>query len=428
MAEGNILGRAKHAWNAFFDQKDPATNPLIEGGSDSGYGGRRPDRARMYLGGEQSIAASVYTRMAIDVSVVTVQHVKVDENSRYIETIKSGLNDCLTMTANIDQTGAAFLRDAAMSMFSEGVIAIVPVETTRDPTNSESWDINTLRVGTIKTWYPRAVRVDLYNERTGKHEEITLPKSMVAIVENPFYNIMNEPNSTLKRLIRKLNLLDVVDEQSSSGKLDLIIQLPYLIRSQARKEQAEKRRKDIEDQLRGSEYGIAYTDGTEKIIQLNRPTENNLMAQIEFLTSMLYSQLGITTGVMDGTADEATMINYYKRTIEPVVAAITDSMTRTFISKTARTQGQRVVMFNDPFKLVPVSALAELADKLTRNEILSSNEFRAVMGFKPSKEPNADALVNKNLPSAAQPAALPPASDPNQAELSGLDILARVSN
>jgi hypothetical protein len=335
--------------------------------------------------------------MAIDIASLKVQHVKVDENERYLDTIKSGLNDCLTVSANIDQTGSAFLQDAAMSLFNEGAIALVPVDTTSDPTNSGEWDIKTLRVGSIKAWYPTQVRVDLYNDRTGHHEEITLPKTTVAIVENPLYNIMNSPNSTLKRLLRKLTLLDVVDEQSSSGKLDLIIQLPFLIKGEARKKQAEERRQSIEDQLRGTEYGIAYTDATEKIIQLNRPTTNNLMEQIEYLTSMLYSQLGLTTSIMDGTADEATMINYQKRTIEPVMSAIVDSMERTFISKTARTRGQRLMTFNDPFKLVPMSVIAEIADKFTRNEILSSNEVRSAIGYKPSKDPSAEELRNKNI-------------------------------
>lgn len=396
MAE-NVLKRAVRAWNAFLNKDDDRSPVLSEGGYTSGYGGRRPDRAQAYSNGERSISASVYTRMAIDIASLKVQHVKVDENERYLDTIKSGLNDCLTVSANIDQTGSAFLQDAAMSLFNEGAIALVPVDTTSDPTNSGEWDIKTLRVGSIKAWYPTQVRVDLYNDRTGHHEEITLPKTTVAIVENPLYNIMNSPNSTLKRLLRKLTLLDVVDEQSSSGKLDLIIQLPFLIKGEARKKQAEERRQSIEDQLRGTEYGIAYTDATEKIIQLNRPTTNNLMEQIEYLTSMLYSQLGLTTSIMDGTADEATMINYQKRTIEPVMSAIVDSMERTFISKTARTRGQRLMTFNDPFKLVPMSVIAEIADKFTRNEILSSNEVRSAIGYKPSKDPSAEELRNKNI-------------------------------
>lgn len=392
-----IVARISRAWNAFFNKTESFLN---------NWGARystRPDRSRLSFGNERSIIAAVYNRLALDVSEMNVQHVRVDENGRYLSDVKSGLNDCLTVSANIDQTGTAFLHDVAMSLFDEGSIAIVPVDTTRDPTDSDAYDVNSLRVGKITEWYPQAVRVKVYNERTGKHEEITLPKWSVAIVENPLYAIMNEPNSTLKRLIRKLNLLDAVDEQSSSGKLDLIIQLPYLIKNAARKDQAEARRKDIEDQLRGSEYGIAYTDGTEKIVQLNRPAENNLMGQIEYLTSMLYSQLGLTMAIMDGTADEKTMINYYKRTIEPITDAIVDSMNRTFISKTARTQGQRLMVFVDPFKLVPMSVLAELADKFTRNEILTGNEFRAIIGFKPKKDPAADQLRNKNITPASTP-------------------------
>jgi hypothetical protein len=386
--------RVSRAWNAFLNRTDPfAPSPFEEGYSSS----VSPSRKRLSMGNERSLNAAIISRMALDVSTIKINHVRIDENSRFTEVINSGLNDCLNMSANIDQTGAAFIQDAATTLFDQGVIAIVPVDTTRDPTDSEAYDIHSLRVGTIRQWYPSAVRVDLYNDRTGKHEELTLPKTTVAIVENPMYNIMNEPNSTLNRLIRKLNLLDVVDEQSSSGKLDLIIQLPYLIKSDARREQAEKRRKDITDQLRGSEYGVAYTDGTEKIIQLNRPVENNLMSQIEYLTSMLYSQLGLTMSIMDGTADEKTMLNYYKRTIEPVTTALVNSMARTFLSKTARTQGQRLMAFNDAFKLVPMSDLAELSDKFTRNEILSSNEVRSIIGFRPAADPSADELRNKNL-------------------------------
>lgn len=389
-----ITQRISRAWNAFRNKKDPyLVSPFGEGYSSTS----RPGRARFSVGNERSLNTSVYNRMAIDVSTLKIQHVRVDEDGNFVEIIKSGLHDCLNVSANIDQTAPAFMQEAAISLFDQGVIAIVPVDTTRDPTDSDAYDVNSLRVGAIKQWYPRHARIDLYNDRTGKHEEITLPKNTIAIVENPLYNVMNEPNSTLNRLIRKLNLLDVVDEESSSGRLDIIIQLPYLLKTEARREQAEKRRKDIEAQLRGSEYGIAYTDGTENVIQLNRPTENNLMSQIEYLTSMLYSQLGLTMSVMDGTADEATMINYYKRTIEPVTNAIVNSMSRTFISKTARTQGQKLMAFNDLFGLVPMSDLAEMADKFTRNEILSSNEFRGIMGYKPSNQPGANELRNKNL-------------------------------
>lgn len=335
--------------------------------------------------------------MALDISSLRIQHVFVDENEQYTGGKDSGLNECLTRSANIDQTGPAFIRDAVVSLFDEGAIAIVPVDTTYDPTNSDAYDVTSLRVAKITQWYPRSVQVEVYNDRTGNRETLTLPKTTVAVVENPLYNIMNQPNSTLKRLIRKLNLLDAVDEQSGSGKLDLIIQLPYVIKSEAREKQAEKRRKDIEDQLKDSQYGVAYTDGTEKITQLNRPAENNLMTQIEYLTSMLYSQLGITEGIMDGTADEATMLNYLRRTIEPVAQEIITSMERTFISKTARTQGQRLKFFSDPFKLVPMTVLADAADKFTRNEVLTGNDVRGVIGFKPSKEPTANQLRNKNI-------------------------------
>lgn len=389
-----IGARISRAWNAFVSRSENFVRTIYESGSSYSS---RPDRSRFTMGNERSIIASVYNRLALDVASMRIQHVRTDENKRYIGDIDSGLNTCVNLSANIDQTGTAFLQDAAMSLFDEGAIAIVPVDTTRDPTDSDAYDVNSLRVGKIKDWFPRAVRIELYNDNTGRREEVVLPKTAVAIVENPLYAIMNEPNSTLKRLVSKLNMLDVVDEQSSSGKLDLIIQLPYIIKSEARKAQAEERRASIEEQLRGSQHGIAYTDGTEKIIQLNRPTENNLMAQIEYLTSMLYSQLGLTTSIMDGSADEATMLNYYKRTIETVTNAIVESMARTFISKTARTQGQMLMTFADPFKLVPMAALTEMADKFTRNEILSSNEIRGIIGFKPSTEPNADVLRNKNL-------------------------------
>jgi hypothetical protein len=353
---------------------------------------------------------SVYNRIAMDCAAISIQHVKLDENKRYIETVESGLNSCLNLSANIDQTGRTFLQDAFLSMFDEGCIALVPVDTSFNPKETGSYDIDSMRVGKITEWYPQHVKVRLYNERNGRKEEVVLPKSVVAIVENPLYAVINEPNSTMQRLIRKLNILDAIDEQSGSGKLNLIIQLPYVVKTKARQEQAEARRKDLEYQLTGSKYGIAYTDGTEKVVQLNRSVDNNLMGQIEYLTSMLYSQLGITQAVMDGTADEKTMLNYYNRTIEPILSAFTDEMKRKFLTKTARTQGQSIVFFRDPFKLVPVAELAEIADKMTRNEIMSSNEIRQVVGMKPSNDPKADELRNRNLsaPKEEQAPAPPP--------------------
>ena len=398
--EDTIMQKLSRAWNAFRNKDRLLQVVANERGASSSS---RPDRTRLSFGNERSIIASIFTRLSVDVASVNVQHIRVDDEGRYLETIKSGLNDCLTLSANIDQTGAGFLQDAALSLFDEGAIAIVPVDTTADPTISGAYDVNSMRVGKIREWFPSSVRVDVYNDRTGRHEEITLPKQMVAIVENPFYSVMNEANSTLKRLILKLNLLDSIDKSSNSGKLDIIIQLPYLLKSEAKKERADARRKEIEDQLTGSTYGIAYTDGTEKVIQLNRPTENNLMAQIEYLTSMLYSQLGLTASIMDGTADEKTMINYQARTIDPIVTAIVDSMSRTFITKTARTQGQRIFAFTDAFKLVPMSVLSEMVDKFTRNEVISSNEVRSIIGMKPSKDPKADELRNKNINNATTP-------------------------
>jgi hypothetical protein len=334
---------------------------------------------------------------------MSIQHVRLDQNGRYIETINSSLNDALTLAANADQTGRAFIQDVVMSMFDEGCVAIVPVETTLNPSVSGSYDIQSLRTGQILEWFPSEVRVRVYNERTGRKEDITLPKSMVAIIENPLYAVMNEPNSTLKRLITKLNLLDAIDQQSGSGKLDLIIQLPYVIKTEARRKEAEKRRQDIEGQLAGSKYGIAYTDGTEKVTQLNRPADNNLMTQITYLTSMLYGQLGMTESIFDGTADEKTMLNYYNRTIEPILSSITDGMRWKFLTKTARTQNQTIAAYRDPFRLVPVNDLAEIADKFTRNEILTSNEIRSVIGMKASKDPRADELRNKNLNANDEP-------------------------
>lgn len=385
--------RLQHAWNAFMNQgnNDYYHQPT---GIVSTY---RPDRMRLTRGNERSIVTSVYNRIALDVASIEIYHAKLDEDGRFTETIPSGLNECLTLNANLDQTGKAFLQDVVMSMMDEGVIAIVPVDTTFNPTVTGAYDINSMRVGKIIQWEPSHVRVRLYNEKTGYHEEVTLPKKVVAIIENPLYAVINEPNSTMQRLIRKLSLLDVIDEQSGSGKLDLIIQLPYIIKSEARKQQAEARRKDIEMQLAGSKYGIAYTDGTEKITQLNRPVENNLMKQIEYLTAMLYSQLGITQSILDGTADERTMLNYYDRTINPIITAIADEMRRKFLTKTARTQGQSIIYFRNPFKLVPVNELAEISDKFTRNEIATSNEIRQIIGWKPSDDPGADELRNKNL-------------------------------
>ena len=389
--------RLQHAWNAFLN-RDP-TYEFRDHGMISTY---KPDRVRFTRGNERSIVTSVYNRIALDVSSIDINHAKLDENGRFKEIIQSGLNECLTLNANIDQTGKAFIQDVVMSMMDEGCVAIVPVDTTTNPTITGSFDINSLRTGQIIEWRPEFVKVRLYNDRTGQKEDVLLPKKSVAIIENPLYAVINEPNSTMQRLIRKLNLLDVIDEQSGSGKLDLIIQLPYVIKSEARRQQAENRRKDIEMQLAGSKYGIAYTDGTEKITQLNRPAENNLMKQIEYLTSMLYSQLGITQSVLDGTADERTMLNYYNRTIEPIISAIIDEMKRKFLTKTARTQNQSIVYFRNPFKLVPINELAEISDKFTRNEIATSNEIRQIIGWKPSDDPGADELRNKNLNQKAE--------------------------
>lgn len=390
--EMDIGSRLKHAWNAFMN-RDP-TEVDYDIGPAYYY---RPDRPRLTRGNERSIVTAVYNRIALDVSDIDIRHVRLDKNGRYIEDIDSGLNNCLTVEANIDQTGKAFIQDVVMSMLDEGCVAIVPVDTTLNPKVTGSYDINSMRTGKIVQWYPQHVKVNLYNDKTGRKEEVTLPKSMVAIVENPLYAVMNEPNSTLQRLIRKLNLLDYVDEQTGAGKLDLIIQLPYVIKSNARRQQAEDRRADIERQLKDSKYGIAYTDGTERITQLNRPVENNLMKQIEYLTSMLYSQLGINQAVLDGTADEKTMLNYTNRSIGPIISAIVDEMKRKFLTKTARSQMQSIRYFKDPFKLVPVNEIAEISDKLTRNEIASSNEIRQIIGWKPSQDPAADELRNKNL-------------------------------
>ena len=391
--ELEVSSRLKHAWNAFVNNRDPTASYRDIG---PGYS-YRPDRPRLTRGNERSIITSVYNRIALDVAANDIRHVKLDEDDRFSEIIDSGLNNCLALDANIDQTGRAFIQDAVMSMLDEGCVALVPIETTFNPQQTGSFDINTIRTGKVLDWYPKHVRVSVYNERSGKREEIVLPKDTIAIIENPLYAVMNEPNSTMQRLIRKLNLLDAIDEQSGSGKLDLVIQLPYVVKTEARRQQAEARRKDIEMQLAGSKYGIAYTDGTEKITQLNRSVDNNLMKQIEYLTSMLYSQLGITQAVLEGTADEKTMLNYYSRTIEPIIAAIVDEMKRKFLTKTARTRRQSIAFFRDPFKLVPVDNIAEIADKFTRNEIMTSNEIRQKIGMKPSKDPKADKLINSNL-------------------------------
>ena len=390
--ELSLGSRLKHAWNIFIG-KDPADYYRNVG---TGYS-YRPDRPRLTKGNEQSIVTSVYNRIAMDSAAIKIQHVKLDDNGRFLSVMETGLNNCLTVEANLDQTGRAFIQDIVMSMLDEGCVAIVPIDTTFNPEITGAYDIKSMRTGKILEWFPKHVRVRVYNELTGMKEDITLPKSVVGIIENPLFAVINEPNSTMQRLIRKLNLLDVVDEQNSSGKLDLIIQLPYVIKTEARRQQAEIRRKDIENQLSGSKYGIAYTDGTERITQLNRAVENNLMTQVQYLTSMLYSQLGITQSILDGSADEKTMLNYYNRTIEPILSAIVDEMKRKFLTKTARSQLQSISFFRDPFKLVLVSDLAEISDKMTRNEIMCSNEIRQIIGMKPSDDPRADELRNKNL-------------------------------
>ena len=395
--EMTLGSRLRHAWNTFLS-RDPLSYRYFFGPSYA----YRPDRPIFSRGNERSIVTSVYNRIALDVSSMTIQHVRLDENDRFKEVIESGLNNCLNLEANIDQTGRAFVQDIVMSMLDEGCVAIVPVDTTFNPKETGSFDISTMRTGKILEWYPQHVKVRVYNDRKGEKEDILVPKSTVAIVENPFYSVMNEPNSTMQRLIRKLNLLDAIDEQSGSGKLNLIIQLPYVIKTAARRQQAEERRKDIEEQLSGSKYGVAYTDGTEHVVQLNRPVDNNLMSQIEYLTSMLYSQLGLTQGIMDGSADEKTMQNYYTRTIEPILSAIVDEMKRKFLTKTARSQKQSILFFRDPFKLVPVGEIAEISDKMTRNEIMTSNEIRQKIGMKPSTDPKADELRNSNLSAPAE--------------------------
>ena len=402
MEKPTLMDRLKNSWNAFRN-RDP-TIFYNEPGISYTY---RPDRVRFSRGNERSIVTSVYNKIAMDVASVDIRHCRIDENGRYTEDIDSDFNRCLTLEANIDQSHRAFRQDIVMSMFDEGAVAIVPIEAKGDPTLSTSFDIRSMRVGKIVEWFPRSVKVEVYNDRTGKKEKIIMPKKSVGIVENPLYSVINEPNSTMKRLIRKLNILDAIDEQSGSGKLDLIIQLPYAVKGELKEQQANKRRDSIVDQLKGP-YGIAYIDGTEKVTQLNRPVENNLMKQIEYLTNLLYSQIGITPSVMDGTADEKTMLNYNNRTVEPIVSAIVDAMKRSFISRTAMTQGQTLMAFRDPFKLVPINNIAEIADKFTRNEILTSNEVRQIIGFKPSSDPKADQLINSNI---AQPKEQPSLGD-----------------
>lgn len=411
----NTLGsRLKHAWNAFTNNRDPTITYHDIG---PGYS-IRPDRPRFSRGNERTIITSILNRIALDAASIDLVHCKLDDNGRFVENVNSKLNSCLTLSANIDQTGRAFRHDIYMSLLDEGSVAIVPVETTMNPKVTDSYDISSMRVGKIVEWFPQYVRISLYNERTGRKEEVTMHKSKVAIVENPLYPVMNEPNSTVQRLIRKLALLDNIDEQSGSGKLDLIIQLPYVVKSEARRQQAEKRRKDIEMQLAGSKYGIAYTDGTEKITQLNRSLENNLLKQIEYLMTQAYSQLGLTQAIMEGTADEKTMLNYYDRTVEPLVAAVADAMKRVFLTKTARTQMQSITYFRNPFKLVPVNDVAEIADKFTRNEIMTSNEIRQIVGMKPSNDPKADELRNSNLnhPDEKQQLTKPVAEVPEKEE------------
>lgn len=391
--ESSFGSRLKQAWNVFRKGGEPTLPANYYGASYS----RRPDRVRLTRGNERSIATSIFNRIALDVAAIDIRHCQMDENGRFKEELNTDLNNCLSLSANLDQTARAFIQDVVISMFDEGCVAIVPVDTYGDPEFSESYDIETMRVGKIVEWFPDRVKVQVYNEQTGEKQDIICLKKYTAIIENPLYSVINEPNSTMQRLIRKLSLLDVTDEQTASGKLDLIIQLPYVIKSEARRKQADDRRRDIETQLTGSKYGIAYTDGTERITQLNRSLENNLLKQVEYLTNLAFSQLGITQSILDGTADDKTMLNYYSRTVEPIISAIVDEMKRKFLSKTARTQKKTIAFFRDPFKLVPVNDIAEIADKFTRNEIMTSNEIRQVIGMKPSKDPKADQLVNSNI-------------------------------
>ncbi|WNT45394.1 portal protein [Arthrobacter phage Argan] len=414
MGFGDVL---KHAWNAFSERDNKPRSPFENLGNSYGM---RPDRRRLSTINDKSILSTIYTRIANDVASISIKHVRLDQNERYSETMNTDLNECLTLQANIDQSARAFRQDMVESLLDKGVIAIVPVDTSLDPTKTAGYDIQTLRVGEVIQWFPKHVRVLVYNETKGEREEVTLPKKFVAVVENPFYNVMNEPNSTLQRLRRKLSLLDFIDEQAGSGKLDLIIQLPYVIKSEARKQQANQRRTDIEEQLKNGKYGIAYTDGTEKITQLNRPAENNMLKQIEMLTAQLHSELGLTPEVFNGSASEQVMLNYHNRTIEPILTSITEAMKRTFLTKTARTQLQSIEFFRDPFKLVPVSSIADIADKFTRNEILSSNEVRGIIGFKPSSDPKAEELRNSNMP---QPDQMGAPADPAVADTSEQDAI-----
>ncbi len=404
---GKIQNYIQHAWNAFQDKNN---NPLETSYELGQYQAIRPDRPRLRISNERTIVTPILTRLAIDVAAVDLRHARVDENENFVEEVDSGLTNCLRFEANIDQATTAFKQDIAWTLFDHGVAAIVPVDTTLNPDKTGGYDIKTLRVGEITAWYPKHVKVNLYNENRGMREEIVLPKSYVAIVENPLYSVMNEPNSTLKRLMHKLTLLDTIDEQQGSDKLNMIIQLPYVIKSEARRKQAEQRRDDIEMQLRESKYGIAYTDGSEKITQLNRSIENDLPQQVEYLTNLLYSQLGLTKEVIDGTASEQTMLNYQARTIKPIMKAISEAMTRTFLTKTARSQSQMIVFGFNPFELVPVNNIAEIADKFTRNEVLTANEIRSAIGFRPSGDPKADKLQNSNMPQPQEP---PPPSDEN---------------
>lgn len=411
MEKRSIASRLKHAWNIFFNR-----DPTLDYRDKTGSYYYRSDRVRFSRGNERSIVTAIYNRIAMDAASIDIRHVKLDENGRYLEDMDSHFNDCLTLEANIDQSARAFRHDCYMSLIDEGYMAIVPVDTTGNILQTDSYDILSFRTGKIVEWKSYSVKVKVYNERTGQKEDVWLPKSSVGIVENPFYAVMNEPSSTLQRLIRKLNLLDAIDEQSSSGKLDLIIQLPYVVKGDLKKKMAEDRKTDLENQLAGSKYGIAYIDGTENVTQLNRPVENNLLKQIEYLTNMLYSQLSMNQSILDGTADAKTMINYDNRTIEPLVAAVVDEMKRKFLTKTARTRGQSVMYFRDPFRLMPLDTMAEVADKLTRNEILSKNEVRQKIGFKPSKDPKADQLINSNIsqPTEAQPAQADPSEQSKQ--------------
>jgi len=409
---GALTTKIKHAWNAFVSDEDRFREPAYVEGAFGSVG--RPDRPRLFFSNERSIISSIYTRISIDVAAINFRHARLDDQDRFQEEIPSYLNNCLKVEANLDQAASAFRQDIVETLFDKGVAAIVPVVTTLNPQTSGGFDIKTMRVGEVVQWYPQHVKVSVYNEAKGKRFNLILEKKTVAIVYNPLYQVMNEPNSTLQRLIRKLNMLDVVDEASSSGKLDLIIQLPYVVKSESRRTQAEQRRKDIELQLKGSQYGIAYTDGTEKITQLNRPTENNLLKQVEYLTTMLYGQLGITEEIMSGTADEAAMLNYHNRTIEPITRAIKEAMDRAFLTKTARAQKQAILPYRDPLKFVPIGQIAEIADKLARNEIASSNEIRTSMGWKPSKDPKADELRNSNMPAPSETAPIQPMEGDSQ--------------